>query len=206
MKRVVLSMVGAMVLLAGAGGCKPKEVSALNSASDALFTVLADETAQAAGAKKQVIVIARSGPDGKPAEAAREAAAALKARQLSPEIKTVSLGDPMSYGSHGWSAASFFEVLQQNPEAGAVVSLVGIPLLGVPDIAKVPTPRPPLLVVAVTQLGLTPGVPAQTRAIKPLLDSKVIHLVIVDGTETPTETTEAHKLFGQSYMRLRSSR
>ena len=199
-------VLGALVLVAGGTGCKPKAVSELNDTTDALFTVLADETAQAAAGKTQVIVIARSGPDGKPAEVAAQAVAALKKKQLAPEVKTVSLGDPMKFDSYGWSAANFMEVVQQNPDAGAVVSLVGAPVLKGPDLARVPAKRPPVLVVAVSHMGTIPGVPAEQRVIGPLLNSKIVQLAIVNGTETPTETTEAHKVFGQTYTRLRAAR
>lgn len=206
MRRVFGVILGcALLFLTGATGCKPSAEAQLDNATSALFTILADETARMAGGKKQVIVVATTGPDGKASETAQSTAAALKKAQLAPEIKMVSIGDPMRMGGYGWSAESYREILQQHPEAGAVVSLVGAPLLKMADLSKVPPTHPPVIAVAVMQVGTRRGVAGSPDMIGQLLERKALQLAIIDGPEAASEAKNAtEKQFGQLYARMRA--
>jgi hypothetical protein len=187
--------------------CKPSRTQALLGPSEALGTVLAEETVRTAGAKKQVAVICPDTNWG-PASTVEEAfRSALKKKGFTVvTAKTANLGDPMRRGLVGLKAAEFLEVLGQSTDAGAIVSLAGAPMLSPPDGARLPRTHPPVLVVATASLGNVPGVWGDPEQVGRLLEAKAIDLAILDGAD-PAGTASgkpdaARTLFAQNYRIL----
>jgi len=185
--------------------CKPKETRLLLQPSQALGVVLAEQTAQMAGAKKRVAVITPDANWGPPSTAEESFKAAIQKQGFSVvTAKAANLGDPMRSGEVGLKAADFFEVLEKSSDAGAIVSFAGAPLLKPGDAARAPAEHPPVLVVCTGTLGNLPGVRSEPMQLGRLLDARVIQLAIVDGSEPAAAKADAtHELFAQHYRILR---
>jgi hypothetical protein len=119
------------------------------------------------------------------------------------DAKSASLGDPMRSGEVGLKSQDFIEVLEKNPNVGAIVSFAGAPLLKQPDFGRVPAEHPPVLAIATAMLGTSPGVPGDRSQFSPLLDSKIVQLIIVDGQDSHASSLASvdatHKLFWENY-------
>lgn len=201
----------ALVAVAVAGvvlsGCRPKEVQALLAPSEALGSVLADEAARLAGGKKQVALITHDGSWGQASTAEEALRAALKKQGVELQVaKAANLGNPMS-GPVGLKAPDFVEALDKSRGAGAVVSLVGAPLLTDGELAQLKPDHPPVLVVATASLGDKMGVHTDAVQLARLLEAKVIELAIIDGADpagaAPGEAGGKRDLFAQHYRILR---
>lgn len=198
----------AFALLLVLPSCKPKEVQALLEPAQALGSVVAEESLQLAGAKKQIALITHDASWG-PASTVEEALrAALKKRGATVlTTKAANLGNPMLSGEIGLKSVDFFEALDQAKGAGAVVSLVGAPLFKEGDMGRVSPDHPPVLVVATASLGNKMGVHTDPLQLARLLDAKVIQLAIVDGADPHTQlagkTDPLHQTFAHNYHLLR---
>jgi len=200
-------VLGLALLLFLLPACKPKEIEALLGPSQALVSVLAEEAAQFAGPKKQVALITHDASWGPSSTAEEDLKRALKKRGLTVvTVKAANLGNPMLSGMIGLKAADFFEGLEKSAGSGAVISLVGAPLL-TPDNMKSPTEHPPVLVVATSMLGDKMGVRGDPLQLARLLDSHVIQLAIIDGGDpsgnTPGKPDATRELFAKNYQILR---
>ena len=187
--------------------CKPKAVQALLAPSQALGTVLAEESLRLAGTKKQVALITHDaswGPASKAEEALKNA---LEKRGATLIIaKAANVGNPMFSGQLGLKAADFFEALEKSAGAGAVISLVGPPLLMEGDDARLGTNHPPVLVVATASLGDKIGVHSDPVQLARLLDARVIQLAVIDGADPDAKPAAkadpTRELFAQNYRIL----
>ncbi len=189
--------------------CKPSETKVLLGPSEALGTVLAEETARVAGTKKKVAVISPDASGGAVSTAEEAFRKALKNQGFTVvSAKAVNLGDPMRRGQLGFKAADFLDALAKSADAGAMVSFAGAPMLGPGDAARVPPGHPPVLVVATASLGNVPGNWGDPVQLGRLLAAKTINLAIVDGADPaapPAAPSDAaHKLFAQNYRILRA--
>jgi hypothetical protein len=188
--------------------CTPKETQDLLKPSHALGIVLAEETVQIAGAKKRILIITPDASWGGTSSAEKSFAAALKKQGFTvAETKTVNVGDPMKPGEVGLKLVDVLESLQKFPDVGAIVSFAGAPLLKSADLANFPTEHPPLLVVAVATLGEVPGVPTARTLLGQMLDTKIIQLAVIDGTEPANQKggkpNPDRELFAQHYQTMR---
>ena len=104
-KRYLLfATAGVMLLLS----CKPTETKILLGPSEALGTVLADEAARVAGARKQVAIISPDANWGDVSTAEEAFKSALKKQGFTiVTAKAANLGDPMRRGQIGLKAADF---------------------------------------------------------------------------------------------------
>jgi hypothetical protein len=191
--------------------CKPKEVQALLGPSQALISVAAEEAASLAGAKKQAALITHDGSWGPPSSAEEALQHALKKRGLTVvTVKSASLGNPMLSGAIGLKAPDFLEALQKSTGSGVVLSLVGAPRLTPDELAQIPAEHPPVLIIATAMLGDKMGVRGDPLQLASLLDSKVIELAIIDGSDPAPNTSgkpdPARQLFAQNYQILRRPR
>ena len=187
--------------------CSPKENKLQLEPSQALGAELARETRQAAGMKKQVVLIlpqwAANSTTGESFKAA------LKKQSLTVAFTIVAnVGDPMGRDPLSLKSADFLNALQKGAETGAIVSLAGAPLLNTQDMAQVGASHPPVLVVATRSLGNVLGVPVDRNYLTGLLDAKVVQLAIVDRDSEldskPTGQVDAtQQLFSQNYSILR---
>lgn len=185
--------------------CKPKEINQLAESASALSKVFAAETAHAAKGK-QIVVIACNVPQGPLASVAGDFKSEFEKQGLSIiETKTVELGDPMNYRDYGLKLADLLEVMNKHPEAGAIVSLVGAPLVRGAELGEIPASHPPVFVIATAQIGLAPGVPTNPGALRQMLDAKVIQMAVADGAGIAGGKTDAEKIFNQHYQILRSN-
>ncbi len=110
----------------------------------------------------------------------------------------------MRSGEVGLKSQDFIDVLEKNPNVGAIVSFAGVPLLKQQDFARIPADHAPVLVIATAMLGTAPGVPGDRSQFSQLLDSKVVQLIIVDGPDSHASSLAAsgdanHKLFWENY-------
>ncbi len=198
----------ALVLLPLLPGCQPKEVQALLEPSQALGAVLAEESLRLAGANKQVALITHDASWGAPSSAETALRTALKKRgAVVLTAKTANLGNPMLSGDIGLKPGDFFDALQNSAKAGAIISLVGAPLLKDADAARVGSEHPPVLVVATATLGDKRGVHSDAMLLARLLDARVIQLAVIDGADPappPGDKADpAYSLFAQNYRFLR---
>ena len=189
-------------------GCTSKQTQSLVQPSQALGTVLAEETIRAAGPKKQIAIISPDANWGPASEAEDSFKSALKKQGYSAvAAKSANLGDPMQSGPVGLKSADFFEVLEKFPDAGAIVSFGGLPLWKPGDATRLLPDHPPVLVVATAMLGKVPGVPTDRMQLASSLDTKTIQLAIIDGAEPDArmagKTDASHELFSQNYRILR---
>src|ERR1035437_2663850 len=177
--RIALAFAAALTFLTS---CAPKAAKVLIQSSEALGIVLAEETAQVAGAKKRIAII--SPANWGPTSTAEETfTAALKKQGFSTfTVKSADLGDPMRRGPFGLKSADFLEAIQQAADAGAVVSFAGAPLMQPGDASRLSPGHPPVLVVATATLGKVRGVWANPEQLGRLLDARIIRLAIIDGS------------------------
>ena len=188
--------------------CKPKELQALLQPSQALASVVAEETLRLAGPKKQIALITHDvswGPASTAEDALRDA---LKKHGVTVfTAKAASLGNPMTSGQVGLKAADFFEALEKSNGAGAVISLVGAPLLKEGDAARVRPDHPPVIVIATASLGDKMGVHGDPEELAGLLEAKIIQLAVIDGggpaAQPAAQADPARELFNQHYGILR---
>lgn len=198
-----------LLLLLLLPACQPnKEVQALLEPSQALAEVLAQEAVRLAAANRSITLITHDTSWGPPSTAEQTLRAALKKQNANLDfVKAASLGNPMLSGEVGLKAADFFEAMEKSAKAGAVISLVGAPLLKEGDAARLSSPHPPVLVVATSSLGDKMGVHTDPVQLASLLEAKVIQLAIIDGEDlTPQPTTKPdpqRALFAQHYRILR---
>lgn len=197
-----------LLLLLLITGCGPKEVQALVQPSEALGDVLAEETVRLAGPNRSITLITHDHSWGQPSTAEQALRSALKKRKASLDlVKTANLGNPMISREVGLKAADFFDAMEKSANAGAVISLVGAPLLNEGDTTRLASPRPPVLVVATASLGDKMGVHTDPVVLAKLLEAKVIQLAIIDGTDpTPQPAAKPdpnRTLFAQHYRILR---
>ena len=188
--------------------CTPKETKVLLGPSEALGTVLADEAARVAGARKQVAIISPDANWGAVSAAEEAFRSALKKQGFTiMTAKAANLGDPMRRSQLGLKAGDFLDALDKSADAGAIVSFAGAPLLGPGDAPRVKPGHPPVLVVATASLGNVPGIWGDPAQLARLLDAKTIDLVIVDGADPAAppagKSDAAHALFAQNYSILR---
>jgi len=201
----LLLWASAILLLSG---CQPKEVQALLEPSQALASVLADETTRLIGVNKRVALITHDKSWGEPSTAEEALRAALKKQGITIDaVKAANLGNPMLSGEVGLKAADFLDALDKSSGAGAVISLVGAPLLKDGDIGRVPSGHPPVLVVATASLGDKMGVRTDPVQLARLLDARIIQLAVIDGAEPAAagaaKSDPQRELFGQHYRILR---
>jgi hypothetical protein len=188
--------------------CTPKQTDVLLGPSAALGTVLAEETARIAGAKKQVAIISPDAKWGAVSTAEEAFRNALKKQGFTiVTTKAANLGDPMRRGQLGLKAGDFFDALDKSAGAGAIVSFAGAPMLGPGDATRVQPGYPPVLVVATASLGNVPGVWGDPLQLAGLLEAKAIDLAIIDGANPaapPSGKSDAARvLFAQNYSILR---
>ena len=187
--------------------CKPKELQVLLEPSRALSTVLAEEAARVAGAKKQVALIIPDASWGPPSVIEEYLKSALKKHGVTVVIaKAADLGNPMFSGQTGLKAKDFFEALEKSAGAGAVISLAGAPLIEPGDVERVSPDHPPVLVIATAMQGNKMGLRGDPVQLARLLEAKVIQLAIIDGPESSAQPSgkpdAAHALFAQNYRIL----
>ena len=201
----VLASLGLALLLPA---CKPKELQSLLQPSQALGAVVAEEAFRLAGTKKQIALITPDTSWG-PASTAEEALRhALKKHGVTVfTAKAASLGNPMTSGQVGLKAADFFEALEKSNEAGAVISLVGAPLLKEGEAERVRPDHPPVIVIATASLGDKMGVRGEPEQLAGLLEAKIIQLAVIDGTspaaQPAVQAEPARELFNEHYRILR---
>jgi len=188
--------------------CTPKETKALLGPSEALGTVLAEETTRLAGAKKQVAVISPDANWGAVSTAEEAFKNALKKQGFTiVTAKAANLGDPMRRGQIGLKAGDFLEALDKSADAGAMVSFAGAPMLILAEAGRVHPGHPPILVVATASLGNVPGIWGDPMQLARLLEAKIIDLAIIDGADPAAQASgksdAAHALFAQNYRILR---
>jgi hypothetical protein len=188
--------------------CKPKELKALLGPGEAMSAVLAEEAAQLAGTKGQIALIIPDASWGPPSTVEEALKGALKKRGMTVMIaKAANVGNPMLSGEIGLKAADFFEAMEKAAGAGAVISLVGAPLLKPGDAARLSAGHPPVLVVATAMMGDKLGVRTDHLQLARLLEEKVIQLAIVDGADPAVQPTgkpdSAGELFARNYRILR---
>lgn len=201
---MLLRVTGFCALLLSFSACQPKEINQLADAGSALKTVFALETAKVAGANKQVVMIVPNATKGPAAAIGGEFKSALQKQGLSVvEMKPVDLGDPMRYDQYGLKADDFFAVLQKHSSVGAIVSLVGAPIIQANDVGKIPAIHPPVLVIATRQIGIALGVPTNPTVLEQMVNAKIIQLAVLDGAGSSGKPDEAHKIFDQQFRILR---
>jgi hypothetical protein len=189
--------------------CSSKETQALLEPSQALGTILAEETAKSAGSKKQIAIISPDNSWGPISSAEESFKAALKKNGLSVvAARRVAVGDPMRSGSVGLNSSDFFEVVEKFPDAGAIVSFAGAPLLRPNELSRATAQHAPVMVVATAMLGNVPGVPGDRRQLAALLEANVIQLAIIDGGEqtdqTQSKADSQHQIFARNFRILRA--
>jgi hypothetical protein len=197
-----------LLLLLLLAGCRPKEVRLLLQPSQALGEVLAEETVRLAGSHRSITLITHDGSWGPPSTAEQAFRAALQKNKATMVfVKAVNPGNPMLSSEIGLPAADFFEAMEKSANAGAVVSLVGAPLLKQGDAARLSSAHPPVLVVATASLGDKMGVHTDPVLLARLLEARVIQLAIIDGNDPraqPTAKPDSNRaLFAQHYRILR---
>ena len=202
--RLIGGPVAILVLL---WGCTSKEEKSILQPSESLAPVLAEETVNAAGGNRKVAIISADATWGPVSPVERTFKATLQKQGFTIiDAKSASLGDPMRSGEVGLKASDFIEVLEKNPNVGAIVSFAGVPLLKQQDFARVPAEHPPVLAIATAMLGTSPGVPGDRSQFPRLLDSKVVQLIIIDGPDSASNVTTGnptHQLFAQNFRILR---
>lgn len=199
-----IRLIGLVPVLAFLSGCTSKEASAILQPSESLAPILAEETIHAAGANRKVAIISPDSTWGPISSVEKTFRATLKKQGFTIiDAKSASLGDPMRSGEVGLKSPDFIEVLEKNPNVGAIVSFAGAPLLKQSDFARVPAEHPPVLAIATAMLGTAPGVPGDRSQFPALLNSKVVQLIIIDGADsssTVAKTDSTHQLFAQNFQ------
>ena len=176
-----------------------------------MSSVLAEEAAVLAGAKKEVALITHDPSWGPPSSLEEGLKGALRKKGLNVVVaKSANLGNPMLSGTVGLKAADFFEALEKSARSGAIISLAGAPLLASADIARLSQDHPPVLVVATAMLGDKMGVRTDPVELARLLEAQVIQMAIIDGADSaanpPGKPDPARELFAKNYRILRRPR
>ena len=167
---------------------------------------MAEETLKLAGRNKRVITIVPDASWGPASTVVRDFETDLKKRGLTIQQIAVNLGDPMSRDV-GLKSQDFLSALANSADAGAIVSFAGAPLLKTGDAANTPS-HAPVLIIATAMLGNVQGLPGDRTQIARMLDSRVVQLAIIDGSD-PSATESAkhdpiHDVFNESYRVLRA--
>jgi hypothetical protein len=188
--------------------CAPKEMKVLLGPSEALGTVLAEETTRIAGAKKEIAIISPDVHWGAVSTVEEAFKSVLKKQGFTiVTAKAANLGDPMRRGQVGLKAGDFVDALDKSADAGAIVSLAGAPILSAGDATRVRPDHPPVLVVATASLGNVPGIWGDPIQLARLLEAKTIDLAIIDGADPAAQASgksdATHELFAQNYRILR---
>lgn len=207
-RRRIACLGSAFLLLSLFPGCEPKEVRVLLEPSQALSSVLAEETVHLAGTKKQVALITPDASWGPPSIVEESLRGALKKHGVTVfTAKAAAVGNPMLSGEIGLTAKDFLEALEKSTQAGAIISLAGAPRLKPGDAARVRPEHPPVLVVATAMQGNKMGLRSDPVQLARLLEAKVIQLAIVDGADSAGNLTgkpdATHQLFARNYRILR---
>jgi hypothetical protein len=170
-----------------------KESGTLADLGHVLSAGTVDEAVKMAGANKRITLIVAE-PGWKAATTvADELEAALKKRGVMVARKGVNIGDPMG-NSFGLKSGDFFDAIAGASDTGAIVSLVGAPVIKAGEPSRLGATHPPILIVTTSQL-----VPGDQTVLMRLLDEKVIDAAIVDGTDTAAPKSE----FSAHYRILR---
>ena len=107
-------------------------------------------------------------------------------------------------------AADFLDALAKHPDAGAIVSFAGPPLVTPGAGSGLPAAHPPILVVGTVSLGSVPGVAPDQNFIADLIAAKTIQLAIVDGAGNSVAGTDkpdaTHDLFNQNYHMFQATK
>jgi hypothetical protein len=190
-------------------GCTSKEENAILQPTESLAPILAEETVKAAGPNRKVAVISPDSRWGPVSPVEQTFRATLKKQGFTViDAKSAFLGDPMRSGEVGLKASDFLDVLEKFPDAGAMVSFAGAPLLKESDFAKASAQHPTVLVIATAMLGTAPGVPGDRNQFPRLLDSKAVQLIIIDGSDPAasfsTKRDPTHDLFSKNFRILRA--
>ena len=187
--------------------CTPKQTQSLLQPSEALGTILAQETASLAAANKRVAVISPDAGWGAPSTAEEAFKRAMKQQGFDVvTAKSANLGDPMRRGQLGLKTEDFLEALEKSADAGALVSFAGAPLMKAADAAQLNPKHPPVLVLATASLGNVPGMWSDPIRLADLIDATVVELAIIDTQEPGPQIGKAdatRQLFDQHYHILR---
>ena len=198
---------GLALLLFIVPSCKPKATQILLGPSQALTAVLAEEAASFSGTKKQIALITHDASWGPPSTVEQALVHLLKKQGHAVAIvKAANIGNPMLSGAVGLKAADFFEALEKSAGSGALISLVGAPLLTPDDTARLTRDHTPVLVVATAQVGDKIGVRGDPLQLARLLESQAIQLAIIDGGSAANgsgKTNSERERFDQNYRILR---
>ena len=196
-----------LLLLTLVPGCKPSKEQILLEPSQVLGKVLAEETVRVTGANKRVVLIVRAGPAAGESPTEEALRSALKKSGITIVTVKADVGNPMMMNGQGLTATDFFGAMDKSAGAGAVISLVGAPLLTPGDVARLGSEHPPIMVVATSMLGNRIGVRNNPDLLAQLLQSKTIQLAIIDGPDPATQATgandSAQETFAQNYHILR---
>lgn len=196
-----------LLLLTFAPSCKPSREQTLLEPSQALGKVLAEEAVLVTGVKKQVVLIVRAGPAAGESPTEETLRSALKKSGITIVTVKADAGNPMMMKGQGLTATDFFGALDKSAGSGAVISLVGAPLLAPGDVVRLGSEHPPIMIVATSMLGNRIGVRNDPALLAQLLQSKTIQLAIIDGPDLAIQATgtkdSAHETFAQNYHILR---
>lgn len=191
--------------------CTPKKAQELLDPINAMGVVLAEKTAELAGAKKDIVIIAPDSSWGPMSTAEEAFRSALKKQDLKVvDTKNVNLGDPMKSGAVGLRSADFFDAMAKNPTAGAIVSFAGAPLFQASDASKLAASHPPVLVVAIAQLGTTPGIPGNRETLTNIVEANWVQWAVIDGSgnisSKDAKPNATHQSFDQNFAVLTPSK
>lgn len=205
-----LKLILFLALFALFSGCTSKEEKVMLQPAESLAPILVEETVHAAGSNRKVAIISPDSSWGPVSPVEKTFRANVQKQGFTIiDAKSAKLGDPMRSGEVGLKFQDFIDVLEKNPNVGAIVSFAGVPLLKQQDFARIPADHPPVLVVATAMLGTSPGVPGDRSQFPQLLDSKVVQVIIVDGVDSHASSLASrdatHKLFWENYRIARLS-
>ncbi len=134
---------GGAALLAGCGGSPTKEMDR------GLAGVVADAASRIAGKGEAVILAAPLddvSADPTTRQKIDEITAALKDKGFTVKpADTVPINRMIEHTGEPVLAKDFFDAISRNASAAVIISLVGVPRIGPADLAKLPKPRPKLL-------------------------------------------------------------
>lgn len=201
-------VVGSLCILAIAGSLyfllhKPVEKAeqAATDASEALGQRAAEEVAQLVGNKGEIAVMSLEIGEGQaPTFVSQMDMFARTLKRHGVRIGAVKLkpgGLTSLVLGAGLPAADYMELVQQAPNAGAIVSFVGPPSLSPEELRKFQADHPPLVVVDTFGVLRGPTLPA-------MLEAKAVALALVplNSVEAEKEKQQAN-LFDRYYRILR---
>lgn len=167
---------------------QPRTTQLNTSINFVLGEVTGSETARLLGPRGQLIVVTADGGPSPipPAEAQlqglRQGLNTAGGFQIVATEK-VPFTTIFSDQTFGIDVTTYRRIVQDHPDADAIVSLVGAPLLSQPDIARLPQRLPKF--VAVFGLGF------RNPELKNAFANQLVQLAIVPRTTPPAETHEA---------------